>query len=119
MRRRVKTAGGFGSPGGRSVTVRSIRAALNMGPGSPMEGFGKTIDALDSWMIETGTILRLEPLARLGFFLYFSVLHLWCFCLVAFHSSFESSNGGMGHGRLASLRGAGGVNDPNALQNSP
>jgi hypothetical protein len=108
MRRRVKGRGGVAA-GGR-VTIRSIRTALNMGPGSSMEDLGKTIEALDSWMIDTGTILRHEPLARLAFFLYFAILHLWCFCLVAFHVSEPSSVGGrVGHGIFPSgLRGANG-----------
>ena len=82
-RRRVK-GGGRGRGG---VTIRSIRTALNMGPGSGMEALGKTVEALDLWMIDTGHILRHEPLARLAFFVYFSILHLWCFCLVVFHTS--------------------------------
>ena len=82
-RRRVK-GGGRGRSG---VTIRSIRTALNMGPGSGMEALGKTVEALDLWMIDTGHILRHEPLARLAFFVYFSILHLWCFCLVVFHTS--------------------------------
>ena len=100
-RRRVK------GRGRGSVTIRSIRTALNMGPGSSMEGLGKTVEALDLWMIDTGTILRHEPLARLAFFVYFSVLHLWCFCLVAFHtSSYETPHADF----PSSLRGArGGV----------
>ena len=101
MKRRVKGRSGMIAGGRGNVTVRSIRAALNMGPGSPMEGLGKNIDALDAWMIDTGAILRHEPLARLGFFIYFSILHLWCFCLVAFHAT-EPAKGDF----PSSLRGA-------------
>ncbi|CAB9508714.1 expressed unknown protein [Seminavis robusta] len=109
MRRRVK---GRGYGGRNSVTVRSIRAALNMGPGSSMEDLGKTIDAVDSWMIDTGTVLRHEPLARLALLCYFVLIHLWCFGLVAFHVSEPSAAVGpmaMGHhggGLRSALRGA-------------
>jgi len=99
MPRRIKGRRG-------NATIKSIRVALNMGPGSGMEGLGKTIEALDLWMIDTRNILRHDPLARLAFFVYFSILHLWCFCLVAFHtSSYETPHADF----PSSLRGHRGV----------
>ena len=80
LRRRVK-----GGTGRRGTAVRSIRSALNMGSGSGQVAV--TIDAIDSWMVETGSFLRHEPLARLGFLLYLMTLHLWSFALVVFHTS--------------------------------
>jgi chromosome segregation ATPase len=94
MRRRVK--------GGREIrsSVRSIRSALNMNPGRVGEGaeqVAATIDAIDSWVVDTGGFLRHEPLARLAFLLYLILLHLWAFCLVLFHAhSFEKEHADFG-----------------------
>lgn len=95
MRRRVK--------GGRSrgtSTVRSIRSSLGMNPGrvgDGMEQVALTIDAIDSWLIDTGAFMKHEPLARLGFVLYLCILHLWSFCLVVFHAStYEDVHGDFG-----------------------
>ena len=104
MRRRIK--------GGRSsrnpTSVRSIRSALNMHPGRVSEGteqIAVTIDAIDSFVVETGSFMRHEPLARLAFLLYLIVLHLWAFCLVLFHAhSFEKE-----HGDFGSLSESGGL----------
>ena len=88
-RRRVK--GGLRAMGtGRMgrVTTRSVRSALGLTAtsGSVMEQIAQTVDAADKWMIDTGTIMRHEPLARVGFAIYLIILHLWCFALVAFHT---------------------------------
>mmetsp|Transcript_10836 Transcript_10836/g.15966 ORF Transcript_10836/g.15966 Transcript_10836/m.15966 type:complete len:743 (+) Transcript_10836:149-2377(+) len=96
MKRRVK--------GGRSknnVAVRSVRSALGLNPGrvssDGMEQLAVTIDAVDSWLIGTGSFMKHEPLARLGLVLYLCILHLWSFCLVLFHtSSYEDVHGDFG-----------------------
>jgi hypothetical protein len=86
MRRRVK--------GGRTrgaTAVRSIRSSLGMSPGhvnDGMEQVAVTIDAIDSFLIETGSFMKREPLARLGLVLYLCILHLWSFCLVVFHAQY-------------------------------
>jgi hypothetical protein len=49
-----------------------------------MEQVALTLDALDNWMVQTGSFLRHEPLARLGYLL---TLHLWSFALIAFHTT--------------------------------
>jgi len=87
-RRRVK---------GRAGGVRSIRSALRLGPGrSPgMEQVAMTIDAVDSWMVDTGSFMKNEPLARLGFLLYLLTLHVWSFALVVFHTT-EVEHGDFG-----------------------
>ena len=88
MRRRVK--GGVGRNRGGTSSVRSIRSALNIGPGrsSPaLQQVLTTVDAIDSWMVETGSFMRHEPLARLGFLMYLMTLHLWTFALVVFHET--------------------------------
>lgn len=99
MRRRVK-GGGRAKTQKSSMRVRSIRSALEMGPGhvsDNMEQVAATVDAVDSFLVETGGFLRQEPLARLAFFLYLCVLHLWSFCLVIFHaSSYEEVHGDFG-----------------------
>eukprot|EP00531_Pseudo-nitzschia_arenysensis_P021405 CAMPEP_0116137890 /NCGR_PEP_ID=MMETSP0329-20121206/12482_1 /TAXON_ID=697910 /ORGANISM="Pseudo-nitzschia arenysensis, Strain B593" /LENGTH=842 /DNA_ID=CAMNT_0003632821 /DNA_START=10 /DNA_END=2538 /DNA_ORIENTATION=+ len=95
VRRRVK--------GGSSRGVRSIRSALpcfgsgrasaESNPG--MEQVALTIDAIDSWMVDTGSFMRHEPFARLGLLLYLMILHLWSFALVVFHTT-EVEHGDFG-----------------------
>jgi len=96
MRRRIKGGRGRNNP----ASVRSIRSALNMQPGRVGEGteqIAATIDAVDSFLVETGSFMRHEPLARLAFLMYLVVLHLWAFCLVLFHAhSFEKEHGDFG-----------------------
>jgi hypothetical protein len=102
MRRRIK--------GGQRTnsTVRSIRSALNIRPGQVGEGteqVAATIDAVDSFLVETGSYMRHEPLARFAFLIYLIILHLWAFCLVLFHAhSFEKE-----HADLGNLSETGGV----------
>jgi chromosome segregation ATPase len=95
MRRRVK--------GGRSrgpASVRSIRTSLGIRPGHAndgMEHVAVTIDAIDAFLVDAGSLMKNEPLLRLGFVLYLCVLHLWSFCLVVFHaSSYEDVHGDFG-----------------------
>ncbi|CAJ1951483.1 unnamed protein product [Cylindrotheca closterium] len=77
---------------------RTIRASLHLDHGalgSIMEQVVSTIDALDKWMVETGGLMRNEPLARLGFLAYLVTLHLWTFGLVIFHTV-ETPHGDFG-----------------------
>ncbi|GKZ01054.1 hypothetical protein MPSEU_001057100 [Mayamaea pseudoterrestris] len=83
-RRRVK-----GGRYGRGFSSRSMRATLGMRAapvGSIQEQIGGTVDAFDKWLLDTGEILRSEPVARVAFTAYIAVLHVWCFALVAFHT---------------------------------
>ena len=94
-RRRIK--------GGSSRGVRSIRSALpcfgsgraSAENGAIMEQVALTIDAIDSWMVGTGSFMRHEPFARLGLLMYLMVLHLWSFALVVFHTT-EVEHGDFG-----------------------
>ena len=85
LRRRVK--GGRRARGG-SV---SIRAALQLGPGRSQSPFldqvAQTLDAIDTWMVDTGAFMKHEPFARLGFLLYLLILHTWTFAMVVFHET--------------------------------
>lgn len=78
--------------GGRTMrTALGIRAS-----GSPLtRQVVQTVDALDLWMLETGLVLKQEPLARLGLLAYAVILHMWCFGLVMFHTV-ESEHGDLG-----------------------
>jgi hypothetical protein len=93
LRRRVKG----GSTRLNQLQTRSVRSVLGMrlNAGNGMDQLALTVDALDSWMLDTGSIMRHEPLARLGFALYLTVLHLWCFILVFFHAV-ASEHGDLG-----------------------
>jgi myosin heavy subunit len=100
--RRTKRAGG---PRFNSLQTRSIRAAIGLRyPAASRRGGGtafqqqilETIDAMDNWMMETGNILRHEPLARLGFALYLTILHAWCFGLVFYHFVDVEKHGDLG-----------------------
>lgn len=83
-RRRIKG-------GTSSSRTRTLRSALHMSPGrnsNPLvEQLVTTLEALDHWMVDTGSFLRHEPLARLALMLYFIILHLWSFALVVFHTT--------------------------------
>lgn len=80
---------------GGSRGVRSIRSALpcfgpgrgSTGDGGAMNQVALTVDAIDSWMVDTGSFMRHEPFARLGLLLYLIILHLWSFALVVFHTT--------------------------------
>eukprot|EP00934_Nitzschia_sp_Nitz4_P007798 Nitzschia sp. Nitz4//scaffold9_size221794//219273//221945//NITZ4_001390-RA/size221794-processed-gene-0.356-mRNA-1//-1//CDS//3329561133//7788//frame0 len=90
-RRRIKGGAARGK-------TRSIRVALQLHPGQTnpfMEQVAITLDALDSFMVETGAFMRHEPLARLAFLLYLMTLHLWSFALVVFHTT-EQPHGDFG-----------------------
>jgi hypothetical protein len=96
-RRRVKGGGGGG---GRHrlfgpLSTRNNRPSLSMGLRSSTSSsstsfwqrqLGETLDALDGWLLETGQILRHEPLARLALIVYLGLLHLWCFGLIVYHT---------------------------------
>ena len=94
-RRRIK--------GGSSRGVRSIRSSLpcfgsgraSTGGDGVLDQVGLTIDAIDSWMVETGSFMRHEPFARLGLLAYLTILHLWSFALVVFHTT-EVEHGDFG-----------------------
>jgi DNA repair exonuclease SbcCD ATPase subunit len=99
-RRRIK--GGLRALGGglarpNHLAPRSIRAALGIRAvhGSALEQVALTVDALDNWMMDTGSILKAEPLARVALAVYLTILHCWCFALVFFHAV-ESEHGDLG-----------------------
>ena len=98
LRRRVK--GGRGDQINTPNRARSIRSALDLGPGrvsENMETVAVTIDAVDSFVLDTGAVLKQEPLARMFFLFYLCILHLWTFCLVIFHAhSYEHVHGDLG-----------------------
>eukprot|EP00751_Fragilariopsis_kerguelensis_P024385 CAMPEP_0170874790 /NCGR_PEP_ID=MMETSP0734-20130129/28446_1 /TAXON_ID=186038 /ORGANISM="Fragilariopsis kerguelensis, Strain L26-C5" /LENGTH=989 /DNA_ID=CAMNT_0011255983 /DNA_START=1100 /DNA_END=4069 /DNA_ORIENTATION=- len=87
-RKRIKG----GSRGARSI--RSVLPCFGSGRSNTGE-VALTIDAIDSWMIDTGSFMRHEPFARLGLSLYFIILHLWSFALVVFHTT-EVEHGDFG-----------------------
>eukprot|EP00978_Attheya_sp_CCMP212_P031180 scaffold117077_cov65-Attheya_sp.AAC.1 len=77
--------------GGRASTrtttlVQSIRSVLPSQFVNQHEAVGETMDALDSFAIDMGAIMRQNPLARGGFLLYLLILHVWTFCLLLFHT---------------------------------
>jgi len=77
---------------------RTIRASLNIDHGALsniLEQVVSTIDALDRWMVDTGRLMRNEPLARLCFLTYLVTIHLWTFGLVIFHTV-ETPHGDFG-----------------------
>ncbi|GAX23263.1 hypothetical protein FisN_21Hh052 [Fistulifera solaris] len=80
VRRRVRGGRGRFS----HLSTRSMFSVLGMHVIG--EQISMTVDAIDNWMLETGNILRHEPLARLGFAIYFALVHLWCLGLVFFHT---------------------------------
>ena len=65
---------------------------MQVAPGSALEQVSQTVDQLDTWVLETGDIMRNQPMARLGLAFYMMLVHLWCFGLVFFHT-IESEHG--------------------------
>jgi hypothetical protein len=115
-RRRIKRDAGFRNTtyGSRYriLSTRSVSAALGLrGTGNQqIHQIAMTLDALDSWMLETTDILRHEPLVRIGLVTYFLVVHMWCFGLVFFHTMASE------HGDLGALKGRGALIQPTPLQ---
>jgi len=73
----------------------SIRNVLNLGPGQGYDEVGQTLDAIDHFAVETGSLLATNPFARMVFLMYFGLLHVWTFTLVFFHS-IEQEHGDFG-----------------------
>jgi len=98
MRRRVKGSGRADATGRPlHLSSRTARSALGLRVvhGSAMEQVALTLDAMDGFMMDAVDIMRQEPLARVGAVLYLSIVHLWCFGLVFFHTV-QSERGDLG-----------------------
>jgi hypothetical protein len=101
-RRRVK--GGRHNAARLGPSTKTIRNALGWPRHNSavprqklwLQHVGDTMDALDVWMLQTGGILRHEPLARLGFAVYMAMIHVWCFALILFHT-IEAEHGDLGY----------------------
>jgi hypothetical protein len=113
IRRRIK--GGTRGLGGRVVPshmMRPVRTVLGLqgaAKGSVMEQIGLTVDGIDTLMLESGALMKQEPLARIALAAYLFILHAWCFGLVFFHAV-QSEHGDLGaltkpHGPLHPLTG--------------
>ena len=91
------------------LTTRPMRTALGLAAprNQRQTTLATTMDSFDTWLMETENILRHEPLARVGLVLYATLLHVWCFGLVIFHT-IESEHGDVGqladHSRLPHLQ---------------
>jgi hypothetical protein len=46
----------------------------------------KAVDTIDTWTLITGRHLKAYPLLRLTFVMYLLLIHLWAFCLLAYHA---------------------------------
>lgn len=106
IRRRVKGGRSYFGPSGRRqkrmdhLPSRSIRASLGLRALNSNRQVAATIDAIDSWMLDTSNIIRHEPLARIGFAIYLVVVHLWCFGLVFFHAVQSEEYGDLDHHKM-------------------
>jgi hypothetical protein len=110
--RMVRSAGNMdieiGAPNGMSRRRRgadqagpSIRSVMRLEPGQGegKEQIGKVVDALDSFAVSSGKMMRRNPLARAGFIVYLLLIHVWTFILIFFHAhNFESVHGDFGAG---------------------
>lgn len=79
----------------------SFRSAFRLEglQGEKSERVGKTLDALDTFLIQSGKFLRFNPVARFLFLIYFLLLHLWTFALILFHAhGYETLHGDFGAG---------------------
>jgi hypothetical protein len=110
LRRRVKGGNRYG----RGYVGRTMRAALGWRiahPGSWQEQVARTVDAFDSWLLDTGDVLKSEPLARVAFVGYLTLLHIWCLALVSFHAiqSEHADLGSLKHRSASLAKVAGGM----------
>jgi hypothetical protein len=80
----------------------SMRAALHLDTlGTGSQRVGKSLDALDKFLVESGKCLRYNPLARILFIVYLLMLHLWTFLLLFVHAhTFENVHGDFGAGGM-------------------
>lgn len=81
----------------------SMRAALHLDTlqGAGSQRVGKSLDALDKFLVESGKCLRYNPLARILFVVYLLMLHLWTFLLLFVHAhTFENVHGDFGAGGM-------------------
>ncbi len=79
-----------------------MRAALHLDTlGASSQRVGKSLDALDKFLVESGKCLRYNPLARILFIVYLLMLHLWTFLLLFDHAhTFEDVHGNFGAGGM-------------------
>jgi hypothetical protein len=87
----------------REPKVETIRSALHLDSLSQTkstEQIGKALDGLDSFLVQSGKVLRYQPIARLFFILYLLMIHLWTFFLIFIHAhGFETVHGDFGAGQ--------------------
>ncbi len=69
----------------KSATIRSI-LKLDSTTNESQEAVAGSIDSIDLATVKTLNVLRSDPFSRLFFIVYLVVLHLWIFCLLAFHA---------------------------------
>ena len=88
---------------GRSPKPETIRSALQLDAlahNNSAEQIGKALDGLDSFLLQSGKILRYQPVARLFFILYLIMIHLWTFFLIFVHAhGYETVHGDFGAGQ--------------------
>ncbi len=80
-----KTRRRFGPRTKKSATIRSA-LKLDSGTGETREAIAGSIDSLDFFTVKMLNVLRSDPFARIFLIVYLVVLHLWTFCLIAFHA---------------------------------
>ena len=86
--RKRGTSSNSGGPGSNSGVHRPIRASQDL------EKFGvragprvtKAVDMIDTWTLVTGRHLKAYPLLRLVLVFYLLFVHLWAFCILAYHA---------------------------------
>ena len=81
-----KTRRRFGGRNKRNTTIRSVLKLDSVTNNETQEALGGTVDSLDLFMMKSLNYLRADPFARMFLILYLSFLHLWTFCLIAYHA---------------------------------
>jgi len=74
--------------GGNDRLTRPVRASQDLEKLGVHAGPRVTnvVDTIDTWTLITGRHLKAYPLLRLTFVLYLLFIHLWAFCLLAYHA---------------------------------
>lgn len=83
-----KRGGSTNGSGGSDRLNRPVRASQDLEKLGVHAGPRVTnvVDTIDTWTLITGRHLKAYPLLRLTFVLYLVFIHIWAFCLLAYHA---------------------------------
>jgi hypothetical protein len=85
LRKRGAGGGAGSSGGGGHRPLRASQDLESLGV-HPSPRVTQAVDMIDTWTLITGRQLKAYPLLRLTFVFYLLFIHVWAFCLLAYHA---------------------------------